>query len=478
MLAVSTVSSTRIFRLRPTLQHALRVQKMKIPSALAGYGSSALEFSPDHKWLLQVQEWSDPRVFRIRCEEPEGDFTVEPKAITLNRKDRSSHTLKAREGTYGSYARTIQRFAWSSNSRLLVICDVHGHFDSWVLEGHEDLAEGRRKSSQIDMTVGSGEELSSDDEEMNVVLGQRWTLLSSGLPKLGASPLILSFRPPVSYEHAVSNDDDVYSGEDRLVVVSSKHHMFEYHVTSGILSDWSRRNPPETLPLEFSNIRERAMGCVWDTVMNTQRLWLYGSSWLWMFDLSQDMQSSRAVTDGTGNMSSVLYRKRKRGVDAAVTQKLMQNTVGAGSRIGYTQRDSGMMPGILETEGETTKFISLEPQEGDPGDGSEIPRTTTELVAFRRRNETDSKSITNGTHDGTLVHQNDKPIVEEDDSIKSAPQWGTFKYRPILGIVPLSASHGPDGRQTSTNPEVAVVERPLWDVDLPPRWEGRQEWQN
>ena len=63
--------------------------------------------------------------------------------------------------------------------------------------------------------------------------------------------------------------------------------------------------------------------------------------------------------------------------------------------------------------------------------------------------------------------------MEEDkdqDGAESPNHWHTFKYRPILGVVVIG--EGEEG----FGPEVAVVERPIWEADLPPRFYGQQEW--
>lgn len=58
--------------------------------------------------------------------------------------------------------------------------------------------------------------------------------------------------------------------------------------------------------------------------------------------------------------------------------------------------------------------------------------------------------------------------------------WHTYKYRDIMGIVPLSpsssldeefvAENGGDEGSSGSNLEVAVIERPMWDVELPGRY--------
>ncbi|PBP27600.1 hypothetical protein BUE80_DR001377 [Diplocarpon rosae] len=66
------------------------------------------------------------------------------------------------------------------------------------------------------------------------------------------------------------------------------------------------------------------------------------------------------------------------------------------------------------------------------------------------------------------------PAFAEDDrdaeagTKESANHWHTFKYRPIVGIVVVG--------EGEAELEVALVERPIWEADLPPRYYGEQEW--
>ena len=46
--------------------------------------------------------------------------------------------------------------------------------------------------------------------------------------------------------------------------------------------------------------------------------------------------------------------------------------------------------------------------------------------------------------------------------------WCTYKYRPILGMVPIGVREGEDGEggEDDGNPlEVVLVERPVWDLE-------------
>jgi U3 small nucleolar RNA-associated protein 4 len=64
----------------------------------------------------------------------------------------------------------------------------------------------------------------------------------------------------------------------------------------------------------------------------------------------------------------------------------------------------------------------------------------------------------NGVESGEVMEQQKR----------SDPWWHTFKYRPILGMLPI----GPSAGQAL---EVVLVERPSWDLDLPARFVGQHE---
>ena len=80
-----------------------------------------------------------------------------------------------------------------------------------------------------------------------------------------------------------------------------------------------------------------------------------------------------------------------------------------------------------------------------------------------------------GDQDGGLDGEGAQREEETPDEEKPPPHWHTFKYRPILGIVPLgTAAEGGEGGTGRV--EVALVERPLWEMELPARYQGDQEW--
>lgn len=135
--------------------------------------------------------------------------------------------------------------------------------------------------------------------------------------------------------------------------------------------------------------------------------------------------------------------------------------------------------------------------------------TSSHLAQFRRRgHEIDKEdSLLNG--DSQLQINGNAALQinavtshspEGSRSLEPAIKHGTksasfltLRYRSILGIVPMGRGGGCGGNDDNDisevgfeqerrenapqiGLEVAIIERPLWDVDLPPRFDGGQDW--
>ncbi|MCJ1471991.1 U3 small nucleolar RNA-associated protein [Lambiella insularis] len=537
MLAVSTVSGLKIFYLRfhrSSDVDSLKVQKAQIPNRLSRRGSKMVQFSPDSRWLLVVRYDDSIHLNRIVNESSaKAKRYISDHAVELQRVPRSYAIPDARHGTYGDYEKSIIRSAWSGDSRILVVSDLRGYLDSWVLEGYEDLTQGPESpcaegvpvptSKGSDNDDGNDNEASDEDSRPNVILGQHWIRVpqTPSLPRLPSFPLVMSFRPakPQSPE-ALSNGNaaihptrrnlyphshDLPQGDDRLFVVTSLHKLYEYQILTGKLSDWSRRNPPSVLPEDFRAIRDRVMECVWDVSGVRDRVWIYGSTWLWMFDLARDLpaiERKPVEKGGLPNQESQnetkSSKKRKLPQDPGVQRELMRATTGAGSKITDEEINLGISNKMRRSTGSEqsqVKWVTFDTipravaasdknDDHDSGisDDSEIGRST--LVSLRRRqeNQTSVQHRTNGDSEPSI--QPDAAVLRNTEN--GPAYWHTYKYRPILGMVTLEDGlsiddrGGADRKDVSafhTGVEVALVERPEWEIDLPPRYYGDQEWE-
>jgi U3 small nucleolar RNA-associated protein 4 len=163
-----------------------------------------------------------------------------------------------------------------------------------------------------------------------------------------------------------------------------------------------------------------------------------------MFDLSRDFpeesEQNGNVEGGDGNARALVSKKRKR----------RHGKAGAGGEIpAYRKNNMGISRTVEKIVHEEVEEVqSLFPDEVED-DGDEYE------TALERLQRVDNSSSGGG--------------VEEKPH-----HWQTFKYRPIMGIVPIGDGKGEGG----VGPEVAVVERPIWEVELPPRYYGDQEWKD
>lgn len=505
-LALSTISCVKLFSLRQK-DNRLLVSTIVTPISIGEAGARKVKFSPDGKWLLLIRSDSKIQICRLKRDEgARKGFLILPKLATLERLPRDVTETQSDLGL-GIYMRTISRVAFSADSRILAVGDLAGYLDTWVLQGFEDFTEETSKQQKVLEQANRSDDGSSEEEiDAQVTLGQSWIRNPAALilPKLPSAALILSFRP--------NHDKEATSGislkvkgrsshsakasfpdhEDRLFVFTNEHQMYEFHVLSGKLSAWSRRNASSQLPRAFQGIRDRAMGSIWEIHGLKERIWLYGSSWLWMFDLSLDFpadldRGNQTTDDGLlpGEFSAK-KRKRKRGPSDGNSEGIEKRNTGAGDKIPESKIYVGIGRKFRKTDGPETdkgRWISADVEKcrgsggdddeaADEDDNDDEDAANESALLGLRRDLAEAAGITNGsTNDeaGGIVQ------LESRGSDSCRPYWGTHRYRDILGIVPLGDVPG-SGDDLRGSIEVAVVERPLHEVDLPPRYHGDQEW--
>lgn len=493
-LAVATISEVKLFSLRRRKgdeKGALRIQKIDVPKALSDEGARLVTISSDGRWLSIVRPNSDIYMARIQPASASNEKPqVVPQFAKLKRATRHVRHEKASHGTLGDYERTIRSVVFSDDSKVLASGDISGCVDTWVL----GTATGSANSAINRSGASESDDDSSDDEDEDVVIeGERWTTAAteSPIPRMKSGITLLSFRPKSAPTQKLLANATPQSGEDRLMVLTSEHQLIEFDARDGKLSDWSRRNPKAYLPAEFRGVKDRAMGCMWDLFEGRERLWLYGASWLWMFDLLQDFPSPEEAEAGTeegktaGQLAKASKRKRE-ALDDDEDERRKHNT-GAGDRIPQSQMDVHFgtkvrkIVGSDESQGE---WISLDKERprvaGEDDEAYEYDETfaaTNETTLARLRRGDGAAVEIETTHKGSKKNAGDTPkkqLVEVNGASAQPTRrwWHTYKYRDILGIVPLNtlSDDGSDDQSPSGMLEVAVVERPMWDVELPGRY--------
>ena len=457
LLAASTNSEVKAFQLRKRVDSdGLAVRKLEVPEDLADSGARLVSFSHDGKWLAAATPENEVQIVRFTTDaEKPKHFKIIDRVVDLDRPRRKTQRVSG----FNKYDHAITRMAFNDESSVLVTGDLSGYLDSWVLEGHEDPTAPALDLAKHDSDKGSDDGASDsdsssdsddDDDAVAVFYGQHWTDNPNGhlLPKLDSTPLVLTFRPQAVKEATndlVNGNPGVHStrsnphahahtlpqGQHRLFAITARHQMYELDVLAGKLSDWSRRNPTAVLPEDFTKIRDRAVGAVWDTSAQHERIWLYGSTWVFMLNVGQNLD------DG---LTSLLNKKRRPSEyeDDGMSKRIKGASSGAGSRLPASHRAPGYAGSIKITS-----------QDGQ-----------SEAVALRSDNDEDGDVAMEDDNDDAEGLQLTR--LRSEDGAGGVPAqyerkfWGSFKYRPILGMVPLEN----DGGKGEDVLEVVIVERP------------------
>ena len=513
------MAEVKVFSLR-TKATKIRVRKLALPAEISRKGARSLHLSPDNKWLAIVRPENELQLYRIVSD---GIYQKESRflrtAVELKRLFREPTATKHQHGCLGSYNRLITHATFSADSSILAVGDISGYLDTWVLEGHEDLTQkddGETNNAKPSM---SSDDTDGDEEyHPNVILGQHWMRNPSAslLIKLPAAPLILSFRPLIaqSTQRLTNGNSTIHStrhtphphshdlpqGEDRLFILTAENQMYEFNVLSGRISDWTRRNPTSMLPKEFRDQRERVKGCLWNVDPRNERIWLYGVSWLWMFDLSKDLPSPESPSSedldakNSAAAGKTLKRIRKHNAPDRESVSRLRHDTGAGSQVPKSELGIGIGRKIRKTDGsgrDEDRLNRLEMDYSATSEGVEDYVLASDLALVKSRrgpqeigHAEGGNSESNTNIDGETSPNEDTRMVRRPDNERPA-YWHTYKYRPILGIVPLGHEHEEESEGSyqdgdddclAGGVEVALVERPLWDVSLPPQYEGNKEW--
>jgi U3 small nucleolar RNA-associated protein 4 len=464
LLAASTPSTVKLFQLlqpRSGAGGGLRIRKLEMPDL---NGAKSVKLSANGKWLAAINATNAIQIVRIVRSEDEADL---PRALDktqyLVRSKRQETAPVQQSGLSQSYGRSITHAEFSADGNVFAVADIAGYIDTWIIEGHEDSTAPEVDIDDTAPVQSADEESDDEDEEEREIvtfLGQHWAQNPSGhlMPQLDSTPVLLSFQPQTDdITHPQPNGNpalhptrhnphphshELPNASYCLLVVTVDHRMNFLDVMKGRLSEWSRRNQLSSYPPEYLQLDLPAKGCIWDVNEAQQRIWLYGEKWLFMFDLTKDF----AVHNSD---EAALSKKRKRG-GAGDTKPRQELPVTKMRKFGGPNGS------------EKGNWTDVNTSGRDETDEEDLEADDSQSLAVLRSGSTQEKAHANGE----TVSVNGEKDVEKQK--RSHSGWHTFKYRPILGILPI----GPGGGQT---PEVVLVERPSWDLDLPPRFVGTHE---
>ncbi|KAI0912837.1 WD40-repeat-containing domain protein [Ustulina deusta] len=469
LLIVSTTSDIKAFHIRPrnaARWDELKISKVELREGTAALGATRTLISPNGQWVCLVQVGGAVSLLRITqpsdlSEKP----TIDPRAIRLQRIRRQIPKHSSMGGL-GNYDRTITQATFSPDSQMLAVADLAGYIDTWVL-GHqpkklqprENGANNARGNTTSDDT-SSDSDNDENDAEMEGGIRWRQNPNTSLIPRLHAAPTVLSFSNHIPSKATAEGNDE--TDDYTLLAVTSKPQIVLVHPTLGSLTSWSRRNPVSRFPPEFRDIRDLVKGALW----SGDRVWLYGNTYLFMIDTTQDLAEPTYDGPVPGNELVIQGRKRKRGPDSGAGNKM---TIGA---VGPTKV-------LRHVQGEEIEELPIDGPVLDPMDEDEASQNAGDSESDESDDEVQGElALLRGTQGKT----------SQESQLSQGPAfWHTFKYRPILGIVPLGDGIGAQQNGGSvqvalanTEPkvlEVALVERPLFEVDLPERYFGEGEFE-
>ncbi|EWY92538.1 hypothetical protein FOYG_06083 [Fusarium oxysporum NRRL 32931] len=440
LLIVSTAIDVKAFRLEhqdPIKPSDVKVSSSELPSKLAGVGAIKVQLSPNAQWLCAIQEGSRVVMGALDPVSPRTSLIFSPRVQRLTRLRRQTPRYIL-NGGLGSYDRTITQIAFSPDSKMLATSDIAGYIDTWI------LSDGEKTKPEDDASPSSESDSSDEEEEQSSQNIEKWVRNPSAklLPKLPSAATVLSFSADVPRTKISprASPDGINGSSDHvddytLLAITSSWNLLTFHPLQGSLTPWSRRHARKDLPAPVQDLLDLAKGVFWQG----SRAWIYGVSFLLMLDLAQDLPKpvDGEISESTTSGKQSLKRKRT------------GPSTGAGGRMEV----GAIAPSQVRkhTAGQW-EDIDMEdaPRPEDANSDDEADQPEGELAQLRNRREVGK----------------DLEVAETGGERKS--WWMTFKYRPIFGVVPLSTAGQPL--------EIALVERPTWDVDMPESYFSVEQW--
>ncbi len=443
LLVVSTATDVKAFRLEhnnPEKPADVKLSSLELPANVTKLGASRVQLSPNAAWLCLVQDGSRVVLVDLAASPSKGDTTTAVDTVQRLSRLQRSIPRYILNGGLGRYDRNITHIAFSPDSKFVAVADLAGYVDTWALQGDGyDLRNGRGNNEDADAASASESE-SSDDEEQSTgtFINGRWVRNPNAklIPKLPSSPALLTFSDDIAGQDGAED----YT----LAAVTSSWNVLAFHPTQGSLTPWSRRHPKKSLPGPVQDLLDLAKGAFWQG----PRLWIYGVSFLLMLDTSQNLPVVGSDKDTAIEVAGQQSLKRKRTAP----------TSGAGGRMDK----EGLKPQqIRKFTDDKWEDVDVDPrnangEEDSDGDDEMLDAPDSELTQLRGAG---AAAAANGS----------KSDATESDSDEHKRWWITYKYRPILGVVPLQAA--------DSSLEVALVERPTWDVDMNETYYAGEEWE-
>lgn len=531
---MATALEIKAFRLRTKAASKgedLRISMVSLPETFHT-GSLVVKVSPNGEWLCFTRDASEVYLAKVD-RNPDITFKTPLRLARLERAIPKFVTLSG----LGTYDRAVSLIAFSPDSKMVAVADLAGFIDTWAFR--EIIPNGVHQTSN-----DSGSDSEREDENNTAKAGWTRPPKADHMPKMPSIPVALSFSPHSPHPH---NPQPLLNGRSNvfhetedsqdyiLLVVTATGQIRAFHPTSGKLTAWTRRNPYSRFPVQYRKSRDQIKGVVWQ---GEDRAWLWGTSSLFMFDMSKDFP---ALEDGDSEDTVVSHsrgRKRKRKGDNNITFHPLGGKIAAVLRPDASSVDENHIQlgndSINTKKGQKQEWYDLTSvktrdqsddvemdDEDEDEDMEDIAHNSeTHLLALRTTQgagsgggsdeddcDNDSKALIRGNGDEIAAAKKKGPVF-----------WHTTKYRPILALLPISSPlkeqeqerkmhvgckkkesqdldtveqkyYEQEGleeiggnsqakrRQHHSQLEVVLIERPLWDIDMPDRYFNEDEWE-
>ncbi len=534
LVVVVTATEVKAFQLRRSADGELVISKVLVPASAAAKGATSVTIAPNGHWIC-LAHGVDKQVTILETVQPaaeesaasNGDSTgktktqklsFRPKPIRLARLRRSIPRYQQFSGL-GRYNRRVTRLAFSPDSKLLAAADLSGYIDTWVLQGPDgvvgDLGEEDGDDTEMaDLADSESSDSSSDEDNEDATNGSasdnaadnpnRWVPnpRARQLPKLATSPVVLSFAPDVPGNPSTVGDDaDGRLATDYvLLAITATARLFVFNPLRARFVPWMRRMNPDAMPVEYRNIRDMAKDALWQG----PRVWIYGASFLFMLDTSVNPMPAKGVaTDDNDQENQQQLQQHPSTQEPPLRKRKRGDDTGAGSRMEKSRMEPQLVQmTVPNAEGGGSEWVAVDMEaaakeatsdangdDGDEDDEDDDDETDSETEAISSQlpaqlNQPEQKQQKKATRMATRRQRKREEEMALQTSggkckaqTKARPPrwWHTFKYRPILGVVPLAASAVATAAAAAAPYgypplEVALVERPAWDIDLPLRY--------
>jgi len=436
VLVVATSTDIKAFHLRhsnPTKPSDVTLGQIDVPRSLVNKGARKVQISPDGRRLAIVTETNKVVLVIITYDaEDQTPALSSPQKVTRVPRKVAKNLLL---GGLSKYDRSITQVVFGPDSKILAVADLAGYIDTWVLR--ETAPDDTTSSSESD----SSDSESETDESDGADATEKWhhTPSTTLLPKLLAPPTVLSFSQDTP---SVPNADGTIPTDYTLLAITTSWHITTFYPLEGALTPWTRRNA-DRIPPAIRDTRDPAKGVLWQG----PRAWISGVSFLFMLDLSLDLDDPKTALV----LASKGQKRKRKGAES-----------GAGNRMAV----GATIPNQVD------RYVSGKEWQLDvENTASRSEGSDTDMLDEDEDDDSDAEA-------GELAALRSRKAVNENPSSSSGATkfWETRKYRPVLGVVAIEPEGGAETQGPGLPPlEAVLVERPIWDVDLPERYFGANE---